>query len=97
LRTERNLWVHLGKRFSHWFGFGAGISITEWALIVLVICRFDRILTATEYLVNFASPEKNELARKAKDISAAAVLIVATAALIIGALLFLPKLIDLIF
>ena len=101
LRTERNLWVHLALSvLAVGLGLVLRISITEWALIVLVISAVfmtEFFNTALEYLVNFASPEKNELARKAKDISAAAVLIVATASLVVGSLIFLPKLIDFIF
>ena len=47
--------------------------------------------TALETVVNLVSPEKNELARKAKDISAGAVLIVAIFSAIIGLIIFLPK------
>jgi rRNA maturation RNase YbeY len=101
LRTERNLWVHLALSvLAIGLGLALRISITEWALIVLVISAVfmtEFFNTALEYLVNFASPEKNELARKAKDISAAAVLIVATASLIVGALIFLPKMIEVLF
>jgi rRNA maturation RNase YbeY len=101
LRTERNLWIHLALSvLAIGLGFILRISITEWALIVIVISvvfMTEFFNTALEYLVNFASPEKNELARKAKDISAAAVLIVASASLIVGALIFLPKLVRLIY
>ncbi len=101
LRTERNLWVHLALSvIAVGLGLGLKISSTEWALLVVVISAVfmtEFFNTALEYLVNFASPEKNELARKAKDISAAAVLIEATASLILGALIFLPKLIEYIF
>lgn len=101
LKTERNLWVHFALSvLAIGLGLFLCINLTEWAILVLVISAVfmtEFFNTALEYLVNFASPEKNELARKAKDISAAAVLIVATASLIIGGIIFLPKLIVLIF
>jgi rRNA maturation RNase YbeY len=101
LKTERNLWVHLAlSALAIGLGLLLQINMTEWAILILVISAVfmtEFFNTALEYLVNFASPEKNELARKAKDISAAAVLIVATASLIIGGLIFLPKLYVLIF
>ena len=50
--------------------------------------------TALETLVNLVSPEFNPKAGHVKDISAAAVLIAAIMALIIGVLIFLPKIID---
>jgi len=79
-------------------GWLLGISRVEWALLTLVISAVfaaEFINTALEYVVNLASPRYHDLARKAKDISAAAVLIVVCASLVIGALLFLPKLIPL--
>jgi len=101
LNTERNLWVHIAlSALAIGFGFYLHINLSEWAIIVLVISAVfmaEFFNTALEYLVNFASPEKKELARKAKDISASAVLIVATASIIIGALIFLPKLFEKIF
>ncbi|MDP2965717.1 MAG: rRNA maturation RNase YbeY [Pelolinea sp.] len=101
LKTERNLWIHIALSvLAVGLGLFLRITLTELAILVLVISAVfmsEFFNTALEYLVNFASPEKNELARKAKDISAAAVLIVATASLIIGGIIFLPRLFALIF
>ena len=101
LKTERNLWIHVTLSvLAVALGIILRITLTEWAMLVLVISAVfmsEFFNTALEYLVNFASPEKNELARKAKDVSAAAVLIVATASLIIGGIIFLPRLFALIF
>jgi diacylglycerol kinase len=52
--------------------------------------------TALEYTVDIASPEKREMARRAKDISAAAVLVTATCSVIVGLLIFLPKILPLL-
>lgn len=52
--------------------------------------------TAIEYTVNLAMPEKNEIAKKAKDISAGAVLIFAIGSAIIGLIIFIPKIINLL-
>jgi rRNA maturation RNase YbeY len=94
-KSERNLWIHLFfGTVAISLGIILKISLTEWSLLVLVISivlMAEFFNTALEYLVNFSSPEKNELARKVKDISAAAVLMVSIAALVIGALIFLPK------
>jgi len=101
LKTERNLRVHIALSFlATGLGLFLRINMTEWAILVLVISAVfmtEFFNTALEYLVNFASPEKNDLARKAKDISAAAVLIVATASVIIGGIIFLPRIFALIF
>jgi rRNA maturation RNase YbeY len=101
LKTERNLRIHITLCvFALGLGIFLRITLTDWAILVLVISAVfmaEFFNTAMEYILNFAAPEKNELVRKAKDISAAAVLIVAIASLIIGALIFLPGLFALIF
>ena len=43
---------------------------------------------------DFISPERNSMIKRIKDLSAAAVLFSAVTSLIVGALIFLPKLID---
>ena len=50
--------------------------------------------TAIETVVDMISPEKNEKAKLAKDISAAAVLTLAVGAMIIGAIIFIPKIME---
>lgn len=70
------------------------ITLVEW---LACLCCFGLVImaelfnTALETVVNLVSPEKNELARKAKDISAGAVLIAAIFSAIIGLIIFLPK------
>jgi rRNA maturation RNase YbeY len=99
LKSERNLRIHLFiSALAILLGLILQIALTEWSLLMLVISivlMAEFFNTSLEYLVDFSSPEKNELARKVKDISAAAVLIVSIAALLIGATIFLPKLINL--
>lgn len=99
-RTENNLKIHTAFGFlAVIFGWLLGISRIEWALLALIISAVfaaEFINTSLEYVVNLASPRYHDLARKAKDISAAAVLIVVCASLVIGALLFLPKLLPLL-
>ena len=50
--------------------------------------------TAIETIVDMISPEKNDKAKLAKDISAAAVLAVSIGAAVIGIIIFLPKIIN---
>ena len=50
--------------------------------------------TAIEQLVDLVSPEYRKQAGVVKDVAAAAVLITAVTAVIIGIILFLPKLIS---
>lgn len=47
--------------------------------------------SALEAIVDLASPDRHPLAAKAKDCAAAAVLVMACAALIVGLIIFLPK------
>jgi len=73
------------------------VSKVEWLVLILVIggvLSMEAINTALENLSNFTC--KNEIhptIRKVKDLSAAAVLIMTIAALAIGILIFLPKII----
>jgi undecaprenol kinase len=49
--------------------------------------------TAIEFLTDIASPEIHPLAKKVKDVSAGAVLVAAIASVLIGLIVFLPKMI----
>lgn len=68
-------------------GFFFNISKIEWLLCIISIAMVlaaEAINTALEYVVDLVSPEFHELAGKAKDVAAAAVLILAIAAAIVG-------------
>jgi len=96
-QSEANLKIHLAFcLLAVLMGWLVELTLLEWAVLILTISAVfiaEFINTAVEYVVNLASPRYHEMARKAKDISAAGVLIAACASLLIGALLFLPKLI----
>lgn len=92
-----------GRNFRIQLSFGVAAIIlgiilklkpNEWLDLVIII-TFVLILeimnTAIEALVNLVSPEFKEKAKIAKDVAAAAVLAASIGSLIIGALLFLPK------
>ena len=70
------------------------ISLSEWLWIIgatTVVLVAELGNTAIETLVDLVSPEYNSKAGIIKDISAGFVLIAALAALIIGLLILLPK------
>ncbi|WP_412032005.1 diacylglycerol kinase family protein [Malacoplasma muris] len=72
------------------------MSIMDW--IILVICIFlvigvELINTAIENIADMISFKFNYNARKIKDISAAAALTFSLMAIIVGLLIFIPKLI----
>ena len=75
-------------------GFIFQISATEWIAIIFAIgfvLAMEAINSAIEGLADFVSPEKHEMIKKIKDLSAAGVLISALTALVIGLIVFVPK------
>jgi diacylglycerol kinase (ATP) len=79
-------------------GAWLGISTLEWALlsavIGLVLCA-EALNTGIEIVVDLVSPEWHRLARDAKDVAAAGVLLASLGALGTGAWVFLPRLLAL--
>lgn len=70
------------------------INIYEWftcIIIFVIVISAELFNTAIEVTVNIASPEKSELAKKAKDVAAGAVLITAIGSAVIGLVIFVPK------
>lgn len=70
------------------------LSTSEWCTLLLccaLVISLELLNTAIEKLCDYIEPNKNEKIRIIKDISAAAVLISAIAAAIIGAIVFYPK------
>lgn len=100
LSTQHNLIVHICLALiAIVLGFILNISSLEWVSIIIVIgivLTSELINTALELLVDIISPEKNKTAGRVKDLAAGAVLISAIAALIIGIIIFLPKIIKLL-
>ena len=80
-------------------GYLLHISSTEWIIICIVIglvFAMEAINSAIENLADFTCNKKfEESIKKTKDLSAAAVLFSAIAALIAGLIIFLPKLLSL--
>jgi diacylglycerol kinase (ATP) len=96
VRTQRNARVHLlAVAVVVVAGLLLGLDRPEW-LAVTVICTLvlalEGVNTAIEAVVDLASPQYHDLARRAKDVAAGAVLIAALGALIIAALIVLPRL-----
>jgi diacylglycerol kinase len=77
-------------------GFLFKISISEWLFISVSIgfvFVVEILNTAIENISDFISPEKNDKIKKIKDLSAAAVLISALTAVVVGLIVFLPRII----
>jgi len=94
--TQRNMAIHIALAvLAVVLGAVLRLARWEWAVLVLtvaVVLVAEGLNTALEALVDLASPEKRPLARRAKDVAAAAVLLAAFFALVIGAILFIPRL-----
>lgn len=76
-------------------GFLLKISLTEWALLFIVIGSVfisELFNSALENLANHLSPGQSENIGKVKDLAAAAVLVSAFIAVLTGCVIFLPKL-----
>lgn len=75
------------------------ISHVEWMFLVIVIglvISAEIINTSIENLVDLVTLEHREKARVAKDTSAAFVLILSGVAVIIGLIIFIPKILEMI-
>ncbi len=78
-------------------GFFLNISISEWCLCSLcigMVLAAEAMNTAIESIVDLVSPDYHPLAGRAKDVAAAAVLLTAISAAIVGGLIFVPKIIQ---
>jgi len=100
VKDERNMKIHLvAAVLVILFGFLFHISKLEWIVcivwIVLVIGA-EMINTAIENVVDLVTTEYSPFAKKAKDISAGAVLVIALGAAVSGCIIFIPKLVGLL-
>jgi diacylglycerol kinase (ATP) len=95
LREEHNAWIHCAAAVLVTVaGLLTGLSRTEWIAIVFAIGMVlgaEALNTSVERLSDVVQPERDERIRRAKDLSAGAVLFCAIAAAIVGLIIFLPK------
>ena len=94
-KTEQNLKIHFIIMFLVIIaGFVFKITAMEWIVCLLLfalVISLELINTAIETTVDIAMPEINEKAKYAKDIAAGAVLFSAIISVIVGLIIFLPK------
>jgi len=98
LTRERNARVHLvaaaaALGLSLWLGL-ARVEIALVVLAIGLVLAAEVVNTVVERLLDLLHPAHSERVRAIKDMSAAAVLVTALAALTIAGLLLLPPLID---
>jgi diacylglycerol kinase len=100
IKNEHNSRIHLLAAFAAIIiGIILNLNQYEWALLIVVIgiVFISELLNSSiESLADHINPEWNELIRRAKDYSAAAVLVSAVIAIVVGALIFLPRIIALL-
>lgn len=98
--TQLNFRVHLVCALvAVYAGYALHISNGEWLWIIFCIGMVlvaELFNTAIEFLTDLVSPGYNKKAGLVKDMSAGAVLITAIAALSIGLVIFVPKVLALI-
>ncbi|MBZ6526215.1 diacylglycerol kinase family protein [Aerococcaceae bacterium DSM 111021] len=96
VKVEKNIKTHLViTAFVIIAGFLFNISLVEWLSIVIcigLVLGMELLNTSIEHTVDLASQmQYHNLAKKAKDASAGAVLIVAIMSVVIGMIIFIPK------
>jgi diacylglycerol kinase len=98
-KTQPNFQIHLAAGTAATaLGLCFRISINEWlwlAVSIAIVLITELLNTSLETLTDLVSPTYNEKAGHTKDAGAAAVVIAALFALITGAVIFLPKIINL--
>lgn len=100
LKEEQNLKIHILIMILVIIaGFILRISPIEWIICIILfgfVIALELINTAIELTVDLAMPEIHPKAKAAKDIAAAAVLVSAFCSVIVGLIIFLPKIINLL-
>jgi diacylglycerol kinase len=96
VRTQRNARVHLMATILV-IGISAWVGLTadQWCLVIFAIALVwisELANTALESLVDLVSPEYHSLAKIAKDVKAASVVIAVLAASLVGVIILLPAL-----
>lgn len=98
LRTQRNAWIHsLIAIIVFFIGLWLGLPARDWAVIILtaaLVFSAEFINTAIEAVVDLATEDHHPLAKIGKDVGAAAVLVAALAAVLVGLLILGPPLLQ---
>ena len=95
-RFENNAKIHLlAAAVAIGAGSWLGLSVMEWAMIATqmgLVMATEAFNTALEKMADRVTTERDPLIKAAKDLASGAVLIVAFTALVVGLLIFVPKL-----
>lgn len=98
LRTQRNAWIHSVIATAVFMvGLWLQLPARDWAVIILTaafVFSAEFINTAIEAVVDLATEEHHPLAKIGKDVGAAAVLVAALAAVLVGLFILGPPLLQ---
>jgi diacylglycerol kinase len=96
LRTQRNAWIHALVTIAVVvLALWLRLAWPDWAVLVLtitVVWMAEFMNTAVEAIVDMVTPDHHPLAKIAKDVSAATVLVGACGAVVVGLLILGPPL-----
>lgn len=94
-KTTRHLYIHvISALLVVIFGFYLKVSSLEWVALIFAIGLVfvtEMLNTAIEIDIDLTSPNYHPFARDTKDVAAAAVLFSVFIAIIVGLIIFLPK------
>jgi diacylglycerol kinase len=100
IREEPNAKIHLVATLAVVSaGLYFDLSANEWCSVSLAIglvIASEILNTAIEELVDFVSPQHNASAGRVKDVAAAATLVAAACAAVVGVFVFGPRLLSLL-
>jgi len=99
-QTQQNLRIHSAVA-AMVVGLGTflGLATAEWIAILLcitLVIALELVNTAVEACIDLVTRETHPLARTAKDVAAGAVLVGVVGSVLIGAVIFVPRLYQLI-
>ena len=96
-RSQHNAWIHGGATV---LAIAAGLvlrlSAGEWSLLVFAtaaVWAAEAFNTAIEVLGDAVAPDEHRLVGTAKDVAAGGVLVAAVAAVAVGLLVFVPRIV----
>ncbi|MCU0436864.1 MAG: diacylglycerol kinase family protein [Raineya sp.] len=99
IKEEHNARIHaVATIFVVVLGAWLDISTSEWIALIFAIgfvFAMETVNSAIENLADFITKEKQDAIKKVKDLAASAVLISAICALIVGLVIFIPKILKL--
>ncbi len=99
-KTQHNFWIQLVlTAVTVVLGVILRISHMEWAVLVLAataVLVAESFNTAIEIDIDLTSPQYHPYARDTKDVAAGAVLLSVLGALLIGCIIFIPKILLLV-